>query len=235
MRLLLTRAAEDAERTRVSLERAGHSVVIAPVIEIVSTGARWPEGVVDAVLATSGHAFDVWPTTGPPGLEARRLMPLLVVGHRTEAKARESGFLGEAHVAATALDLGLALKDIAGGRRLLYLAGRDRKPCLEDALATAGRSFDLIEVYEARPIAKPPSLQAMSTERIEGVLHYSRRSAVLFLEATEGVAPSLRRARHFCLSDDVAFPLGQAGCALLEVASAPNEAALLALTGVAQA
>ena len=57
MRVLLTRAVEDAARTRAALEVLGHSVLVSPVITIDTLSSAWPQGVVDAILATSGHAF----------------------------------------------------------------------------------------------------------------------------------------------------------------------------------
>lgn len=87
----------------------------------------------------------------------------------------------------------------------------------------------------------------LDSDEAAAVLHYSARSARIFLDlarAAEG-APSLRgatatkqsssrRARsdgmvHLALSEDVARPLREAGCADVRAAPAPNEESLLAL------
>ena len=233
MHLLLTRAREDAERTRARLVEAGHQVSVSPVIAIVATGTAGPPGVVDALVATSGHALATIDATWPSP-EARRLMPLLLVGQRTAAIAREYGFLGASVIAATTTDLAVAIPDLPRAmRRLVYIAGRDRKPDLENALALLGRTLEVVETYRAREVEvlDPSVVDAMRAGRIEGVLHFSRRSASLFVEFARRDDCKAGRLIHFCLSEDVAVPLREAGCARIVVADAPDEPALLAAIG----
>ncbi len=230
MHLLLTRARDDAARTRLRLAEEGHQVSVSPVIAVVPTGATRPPGVVDALVATSGHAFaalDGWPTP-----ETRRLMPLLLVGQRTAATAREHGFLGPSVVAMNATDLAVAIPDLSRQvRRLVYIAGRDRKPDLENAFAILGRTLDVVEAYQAGVVdaLEPSVVEALRAARIEGVLHFSRRSASLFVDLARRDQLDLGRLAHFCLSEDVAAPLRDVGCARIAVADTPDEPALLAL------
>ena len=131
---------EDAERLGAKLEALGHTVFVSPVIDIVSTDVAWPKGVVDALLATSGHAFAALQRTTNLCPETRRLMPLLLVGGRTEESARRAGFHGEAIVEPNATLLVVRIADlIRKPRRILYLAGRDRKPDIEQALYITAR------------------------------------------------------------------------------------------------
>ncbi len=230
MRLLLTRAAADAARTRDALEALGHRVLVSPVIEIVGTDAAWPAGVIDAVIATSGQAFAA-PVAGLAP-EARRLMPLFVVGERTANQARTHDFLGPATVAANATMLALAVgKHPDRLRRSLYLAGRDRKPDMETALTVIGHPPEVLEVYEAHRTAELSTGAACDIRDglIGGILHFSRRSASLLLEQAAEAGIDVRPLIHFCLSDDVAEPLRGAGCAKTRTAEAPTEAALLEL------
>ena len=230
MHLLLTRAREDAERTLARLVEAGHQVSVSPVIAIVATGTAGPPGVVDAMVATSGHALATLDSNWP-GPEARRLMPLLLVGQRTAAIAREHGFFGPSVVAASTTELAVAIPDLSRPmRRLVYIAGRDRKPDLENALALLGRTLEVVETYRAREVEglEPPVVEAMRAGRIEGALHFSRRSASLFVELARRDDCEVGRLTHFCLSEDVAVPLREAGCARIVVADAPDEPALLA-------
>lgn len=232
MRLLLTRAADDAARTREKLEAMGHQVIVSPVIEIVGTDTSWPLGVVDAVVATSAHAF----LEPPDGLspETRRLLPLYLVGNRTAAAARASGFLGASTVAKTAAALAREIGELAHRpRRLVYLAGHDRKSDLEAAFADMDQSVDVVEVYAARPVAMPnqEALKALHGNAVDGVLHFSRRSASLLVDATKKAGLDIGRPTHFCLSEDVAAPLRDAGCPAIEVALKPHEADLLSLVG----
>jgi uroporphyrinogen-III synthase len=66
---------------------------------------------------------------------------------------------------------------------------------------------------------------------IDGVLHYSPRTAGAFIAAAvaAGIMDSAMEISHFCLSSQVAAPLSAAGAATVTIAGAPNEAALLAL------
>ena len=100
MLVLLTRALENSKRTSVELAREGHEAVLSPVLEMEPTGALWPAGVIDGIMATSARAFDLL-TAAPdwPLPEARRLLPLLLVGERTRDAARERGFEGPALIA----------------------------------------------------------------------------------------------------------------------------------------
>ena len=229
MRFLLTRAAEDSARLRTKLEALGHTALVSPVIEIVAAEATWPSGVVDAVLATSGHAFSVADDMVYPCPEARRLMPLLLVGTRTEERARQRGFGGEAVVEPNATLLAVRIGDLVRRpRRIVYLAGRDRKPDIELALRITGHKVEVLEIYEARATKAltTPAVNALRTGHIDGVLHFSRRSAALFATLAAKAGADIRAVRHLCLSDDAAAPLKEAACPV-EIAEAPNEAALL--------
>ena len=230
MRLLLTRAADDAARTRAKLVSAGHQVMVSSVITVVPTHAVWPTGVVDAVVATSGHAFAA---LGPgPTLEARRLMPLLLVGQRTAAIAREHGFAGPSLIAANATELAVAVPDLPNRpARLVYIAGRDRKSDLETALAMIGQAVEVVEVYEAKTMTAltRQTVEAVRIGTLEGVTHFSRRSAEIFLALARHEGVTVSALTHFCLSEDVATPLREAGCPAIAVAEAPNEPALLEL------
>jgi uroporphyrinogen-III synthase len=232
MRLLLTRAAEDAGRTRATLEAAGHVVSVSPVLDIVATGAPWPSAMIDGAVATSGQAFRH--LDHGPSLEAQRLMPLFLVGARTGEEAVKRGFTGPQVVApnATALAVTLAERSTRP-RRLAYLAGRDRKPDLEMALKVTGQDLEVVEVYAANALVAldPHVAQAIGSGSIDGILHFSRRSAALFVAAAGERTADVARLAQFCLSEDVAGPLREAGCTDVRIAEAPNEAALLALLG----
>jgi uroporphyrinogen-III synthase len=90
-------------------------------------------------------------------------------------------------------------------------------------------------VYRAAAAERLPreAEQAMAAGELDGVLHYSRRSAETFVRCAD--AAKLRdRAlalTHFCLSPQVAAPLIAAGAADIRIASRPDEEALLSLVG----
>ncbi len=224
MRLLLTRATREAARTRAVLEAAGHKVLLSPVLQVAATGKPLPRQPPDAVIATSARAFV---HVAAPDWDPAPL-PLALVGARTEVAARAAGFMGPAKVAATGAALAAALRAHAP-RGLLYLAGADRKRDLEAALAGGPHRLVVVETYAARPASSltGEAERALREGRIDAVLHYSRRSAAIFLRLSDAAGLDARASAHFCLSPDVAaaFP----DCIRVRVAAAPDEAALLAL------
>jgi uroporphyrinogen-III synthase len=230
MRVLLCRARQDSEATMRKLIAAGHSGLLAPVIEIVAldpdlTAARG----IDALLMTSAHAATMLRES-----DAIRWAgcPLYAVGRRTAAAARRRGFrevrIGDGDAAAL-LDL-LALT-LPAPAHLLYLAGHLRKANLEEGLQRSGYRLSVAEVYDAREAAgwDDSVHDALMQGSIQACLHFSRRSAELALGfAAKGrIAAAFAELRHVCISQDAASPLFEAGIASLSVASQPSEDSML--------
>ncbi|MGO9005449.1 MAG: uroporphyrinogen-III synthase [Beijerinckiaceae bacterium] len=233
MLVVVTRGRDEAVRTARKLAARGHRSIVSSVLEMAATGATWPQGVVDAVIATSAQAFDLlklepeWP---PP--EARRLMPLFLVGERTATAARNSGFSGPMLVAPDAKNLATRiLVQHTRPARTVYLAGRDRKPDLEARLGEAGLIVEAIEVYEAHAAAclSQEAIDGFATGTIDAVLHYSRRSAEIFLNLVQSANLAAAPLLHAAISADASQPLRNAGFAHIAVAAEPNEKSILAL------
>ena len=235
MLVLLTRAMDEAMRSAAKLSALGHHAILSPVLEMAPTGAQWPGGVIDGVLATSAQAFELLSVSPEwPAPEARRLMPLYVVGERTLEAARERGFAGRASVAPDAKTLAADLVAALAGEapsRLLYLAGRDRKPDLEAALTAAGHAVETIEVYAAEPAEAldPEAAALIESGEIGAVLHFSRRSTQLFLGLTRAAGVDVAGLTHVAISPDAAQPLADAGFKSIRIAAEPKEQAMLAL------
>jgi uroporphyrinogen-III synthase len=230
MRILLTRARTDAEQTAARLAAFGHSAVISPVFEIVATEAAIPSERFDAIVATSAHAF-----TGDLGSAARSR--LYAVGERTREAAERAGWSGPIHVGETAQAVvALLHADLRQGQRLLYVAGRDRKPEIETAANETGLEIQIVETYAAReiPDVDTEAGRAVRSGEVDAVLHYSRRSAELFVAIMQraDLWRQATRLRHYALSNDVAAPLISAGAPTL-VAAKPHENDLLALLALA--
>lgn len=221
MKVLLTRAAEDARASAARLKRRGHSVVLSPVLEVRALDARAPEGDFDATMATSAHAFLGGAHRGFTHL------PMYVVGARTAQAARAAGF-DVVLVEEDAARLSARLANIRA-RRFVYFVGRSRKPLLEDALPRAGHDLTVVETYAAEPARalSEAGRAALKNGGLDAVLHYSPRSAEIFasLATREGLADAARRLRHVAISQDGAAPLRARGFEAI-VASAPNEDAM---------
>ena len=233
MLVLLTRAIDESNRTAARLACEGHDAVLSPVLDMVPTGAIWPNGVIDGVIATSAHAFELlsaapdWPLP-----EARRLLPLFLVGERTREAARERGFDGPPLIGPDAKTLAREIAArFAMPCRLVYLAGRDRKPDLEVSLAEMGHAIEPIEVYAAQPAESLTEAAAAlaHTGEIGAVLHYSRRSTDIFLGLARNAGLDLSRINHVCISHDAAAPLLAAGVHEVLIAKTPDEQAMFAI------
>jgi uroporphyrinogen-III synthase len=226
MRVLVTRPQADAERTADRLRASGHEPLIAPLLSVRATGTPPPDDPPDALLVTSAHAA--------AALERLSFKdrPVFAVGERSAAAVRQAGCAnvhsGEGDAAGLAA---LIARMLAPDTVLLHVAGRHRKPEPEASLREAGHTVRVWEAYEAVAARDLPDRlsSALTAGRIDGVLHYSRRSAALLVDLVDraGLRPHLRSVTHLCLSADVAVPLASLDAAVL-VAAEPHETALLA-------
>jgi uroporphyrinogen-III synthase len=116
---------------------------------------------------------------------------------------------------------------------LLWLAGEDRAGDLAGALAPYDIVVHTVVVYRAVAETTLPDevRDALGSGRVDGVLHYSRRSADAFeaIAMASGIDLKSLPTKHYCLSAQVAKPLAQLGVTTVVVAARPDEAALLAL------
>jgi uroporphyrinogen-III synthase len=213
----LFRAREDAEASAARLSARGLSAIIAPVVELHGTDASPPDERFDFVLATSAKAFAFG---SEAALAAAQGLPLYVVGEKTAAAARARGVSPVGDAAVDVAEFIPRLQGITG--RGLYLAGRDRRPDLEDALA--GRLTPLV-VYEARARDGWSAEEARAVANASAALHYSERGATLAAQFAEsaGIAAAFRYGPHVCLSRQVAAPLAAFGAARVLWPQIPRE------------
>jgi uroporphyrinogen-III synthase len=233
MRLLVTRPQPDADRTAEALRARGHEAVVSPLtgVEIIG-GVRLPEGVFQAVLATSSNG--VRALAARPESVRLRALPLLAVGDRTAGEARRLGF-ADVRSAGGAVDdlfaLVRAACDPAAGA-LLYAAGEARAGDLDGRLARAGLDVRTVVLYRTagEPLLSEEAAAALRQNRLDGVLLYSPRGSMAFVAAlaATGLVPLGADVRLFCLSRAVAEPLKGAARGPVAVAAAPTEAQLLA-------
>jgi uroporphyrinogen-III synthase len=233
MQVLVTRPIEQANETAEALSALGCEAVLSPVVEIAPTDAKWPHGTVDLIVATSARAFEALLIEPDfPTAEARRLIPLYLVGEKTHNAAQVAGFTGPAVIAETAKELAPKLiAQLLSYRRALYLAGRERKPKLEKMCVDAGFTLDVLETYTAAAAYRlsDAAVVALDENTIGAVLHYSRRSTAVFLELleAEGFDPAV--LRHIAISEDAAIPLRDLDLPHIDVATEPDENSMLAL------
>jgi uroporphyrinogen-III synthase len=233
VRLLVTRPEPDGERTAAKLRARGCEVLLAPLLRIeLLHDAVLGAGPWGALVLTSANAVDA--LTQHPRRTELLALPVYVVGRRTAAAAGAAGF-----AAVTSADGGVDdLIRMIGARPrvaapLLYLAGEDRAGDLAGGLAPAGIAVRTVVVYRAaKATALPAPVQAAHIAgTLDGVLHFSRRSADVYLDCARmaGVLDSALAVSHYCLSRQVAEPLLAVGAAKVRIAPQSEEAALIAL------
>jgi uroporphyrinogen-III synthase len=233
--VLVTRPHPDDEATAAGLRAKGLDVLLAPMLRFEPVAFHDDmDARYGAVIVTSANAL----RGIEPHLAGSRLLklPLFAVGEHTASAARRAGFghVIPAHGDATSLrDLMLAsvrAKALKKASTLLYLAGADLARDLAGELGERGFSVVTSTTYRMNPVASLPHevCDAFAANRIEAVLHYSRRSARAFLDATRtaGVEISALAIPQCCISDAVALIVRDAGATQVMVARSPDENAL---------
>lgn len=229
MRLLLTRPEPDATRSAAALRQRGHTVVVAPLMRMEPLATEFA-GAFDAVLVTSANAARA--IMAHPRAGELKALPVFAVGARSAEAAREAGFTNVTSADGALADLVRRVAtQLRGGARLLYLAGEDRAGDLAGELRRHGMTVDTAVTYRAAPLDALPREVVGSISALDGVLHYSRRSAETLLRLAEraGVGATVRDLTHYCLSEEVARPLHDAGATRLRVAARPEENELFRL------
>ena len=231
MRLVVTRPQADSERTAAALRAQGHDVLLAPLMRIELLPADLA-GSWGAVVITSANAPVA--IADHPAREALLKFPLYAVGRRSAEAARAAGFTDVTSAGGDVRDLVklIAERHADAKAPLLYLAGQDRAAELIDELATHGLAAEMRVVYRAVTTPYPPALIAALNEgAVDGVLHFSKRSAETYLVGARaaGLAGPALEVRHYCLSGAIAAPLAEAGAAHISVAQHPSEAGLIEL------
>jgi uroporphyrinogen-III synthase len=233
VRLLVTRPEPDAQRSAAALQNRGHQPLVASLLEIRPTEARFGLGPFAGVLATSANALRA--IAQHRKREDLLGLMLLTVGNRTAQTGREIGFRDVRSADGDARDLvALAATALRGTtRQILYLAGEDQAADLAGLLGSRGFKVRTAITYKAEAVkAFPPAAIAALVEgRIDGVLHYSRRTAEAYVQCAD-LADIRRDAMapvQYCLSRDIAAALQAGGARDLQVAAHPDETALFRL------
>ena len=235
MAVLVTRPHPDDEATASALRARGFEVLQAPMLRFEPVPFHDDaDERYGAIIVTSANALRAI----APHLAGSRLLklPLFAVGEHTASAARDAGF-GEVMTAkgdaAVLRDLVLAsvkTKQLKKAATLLYLAGADLARDLAGELGEKGFTVVTHTTYRMIPASSLPReiCDAFVANRIEAVLHYSRRSARAFLDAARagGVEISALALPQCCISAAVASILRDAGATQVTAAAQADENAL---------
>jgi uroporphyrinogen-III synthase len=235
MAVLVTRPHPDDEATASALRDRGFEVLRAPMLRFEPVKFSDDEDAAyAAVIVTSANALRAIASQ----LAGSRLvkLPLFAVGEHTAAAAREAGFTqvmtakGDASALRDLVLASVKAKQLKKASTLLYLAGADLARDLAGELGEKGFTVVTHTTYRMVPASSLPQeiCDAFVANRIEAVLHYSRRSARAFLEAARsgGVEISALALPQCCISAAVAAVLRDAGATQVTAAAQADENAL---------
>ena len=238
MAILVTRPHPDDEATAAGLRARGFEVLLAPMLRFEPVAFSDDEEMrYGAVIVTSANAL----RGIERALKGNKLLklPLFAVGEHTAAAARGIGFetvVSAKGDAAGLRDLVLAsvkAKALKKTSPLLYLAGADLARDLAGELGERGFTVVTQTTYRMVPLSSLPleACDAFAANRVEAVLHYSRRSARAFLESVRaaGVEISALAIPQCCISAAVAAIVRDAGAPQVMIAASPDENALFEL------
>src|SRR6516164_9610344 len=232
---MVTRPQRGAADTALALRARGHAPIVAPLSEIELVAKVDPQaGPWTAILLTSANGLRGIASFA--GSKEWHDTPVFAVGEVTAKAARDMGFAEVNSAAGNVNDLiNLVATRLQPPARLLYLAGEERAGDLAGELRRKKFEVDLIVVYRflTARVLPEPAAAALAGE-LDAVLHFSPVSAEDFLNAARSsnlLEAALTKPWHFCLSEQVAAPLREAGAARIQVAARPTQDALLELCG----
>lgn len=235
MLILVTRPEPDNRVTATKLHALGHEVLLAPMLRFETLPFDIDSEDYAGIVVSSANALRA--ISLDAALPQLLPLPLYAVGDHTADVARGLGFR-DVHSAdgdARALADLVASSVVQGGAPLLYLAAEIVSVDLAAQLSKSGIATVTKTVYRMNPVAAfpRPVVDAFGDADIAAVLHFSQRSALVFVQASRaaGLEVSALGVPQLCISSHVAQALREAGASQAAVAAAPTEDAVLALLG----
>lgn len=232
MLILVTRPEPDASRTAARLAEMGHQALVEPVLVFEQIkNPKLPDGPFDAIAVTSANAMRAAGEAG--GFGHLHSAQVFTVGARTAEAVRAAGFEKVTYSNGNAKELAKLIRErLQAGARILHLSGEHRAQEFSALLTPAHIKTTTLVLYRMRAATEfsQAATGAIAQGRVQAVMHYSPRSASLFVTLMQraGLADKSSGLRHLCLSDAVAAPLLAAGLRA-EAARNPDENTLLSM------
>lgn len=240
MAVLVTRPEPDNRTTAARLHRLQYHVLLAPMLRFEALPFDLATQEFGGIIVTSANAL----RAAQPFPPALLPLPVFAVGSHTAEVARILGFRdvrsaqGDARalhdlVAKSATEA--ATEAGTSAAPLLYLSAETVSVDLAAQLSESGMAVVRKKVYRMQPVAgfPAPVVEAFGDGGVTAALHYSRRTAMAFIEVSRraGLEVSALGVPQVCISAEVAQLLREAGAARAVAAEVPNEDALLAMLG----
>lgn len=214
MKLLIIRPEPGASKTANRARMLGFDPVTMPMFEIVPQAWVVPNAdAYDALLISSANTI----RHGGAGLKSLLSLPVFAVGKASADASAEAGF----EVAATGQEGAQSALNLArdnGHQRILWLAGMDH--------VSTEPETDIRVVYQACELDAPDQMIELLRSGGHVVLH-SPRAAQHFAAFVEKNKLDHGQISIVAISENVAVAAAS-GWAKMAVASAPDDASLLA-------
>ncbi len=218
LRIAITRALPDAERTAERLRQAGAEAVVAPLLRIVPCAYDTNVDGAQALLFTSTNGVRAFPDA-----RNQRDRLVLTVGDATAEAARDAGFANvhsaDGDVSALA-KLASSLLDPRSGK-LIHIGGDHVAGDLAGQLTHLGFTVERRVAYASIASTELPPAFASP---LDVVMFHSARAAQAFAQLGAPNAPSLIAA---CISQAVADAASVSPWQQIRVAEKPREDTLI--------
>lgn len=231
MRVLVTRAVEDAQVLAEELAAKGVASVIAPMLSCDFLDPEPdPAFRPAAFIITSRNGAEALARYSPD-----RSLPVYAVGDATAERLRQRGFANVESAAGHAADLAALI-----GRRtesdagpLVFLSADEVAGDIEGALRDSGYDVRRIVAYRSVPATGLPreAGTALHERKLDGAVFFSPRTGRTFVSLVEraNLAASCDGMTAFCLSEAVADSIAPLPWSSVRVAERPTKADLLGL------
>jgi uroporphyrinogen-III synthase len=212
----ITRARPAAEATAARVKAMGFEALVDPLLAVEALDADIDLTGAEALAFTSANGVEAFAR-----LSSARDLPVFAVGRATARVARAAGFVS---VASADGDVDALARLIAGAASgpVLWAGAEAPAGDLLALLRAQGVTARGVAVYRTVAREASPETLARLDSPLTVLLHSPRAARVLAKVLSLRPTPSLRA---LCLSEAVAEPLRD--LATVEVASAPDESALL--------
>lgn len=217
MNILVIRPQPGADATAKRIRAAGLEPVVIPLFAIEPLAApSFVPSEFDALLLTSGNAV----RAAENAVLQSGGLPIYAVGSATAAALEHIGVQAD-YVGDEGVDRLLAIAERRGHKRLLWLAGEDRR----DPDIRPDIELETVIVYRSAPLPPPPDFARIVSE-FDAVMLHSARAASHFAQLCDELEIPRQLVRIAAFSQAVADNVGQ-GWADIIVAPAPNDTLLL--------
>lgn len=231
MRILVTRALEDARGLAEELSASGIESILAPMLSVEFLEPRPAAAdIVAAYAVTSRNGADALAR-----YTADRTKPVFAVGAATARRLAGNGFTAvesaDGDAAALAALIRRRMEPNAGP--LVFLSAETVAGDLEPELLDAGYDLRRIVAYRSNPVSglPPEAAAALRGGQLDGALFFSPGTGRTFVSLVEEaeLAASCRGMTAYCMSEAVADSVRALPWSEVRVAVAPNMRDLLSL------